>query len=225
MSPVVTQGTKTPPTLDGFHLTGVSTESFEIVEREVKSNVRAIDGSLREQRPYDGAGLPEVRVQRTFTLDYKHLGRLAGPVEARLAFAGPHDLCLWKHVTLGYRGDGLRSEFFLPVRWRLATHVLTPPEGLSPDRYDPEVLFGLDGEPLVAVHQEPFDYEAGSPPEGETWFARGETRLKVWRSLAVDELLVCRVVPVFKVFTGTADVTRRFGDPLREPRRIVLEEA
>lgn len=225
MSSVSTQGTKTPPTLDGFHLTGVASESFEIVEREVKSNVRALDGSLREQRPYDGPGLPEVRVQRTFTLDYRHLGRLAGPVEARLAFAGPHELCLWKHITLGYRGDGLRNEFLLPPRWRLATHVLTPPEGLSPDRYDPEVLFGLDGVALVAVHHDTFDYDAGQPFEGEAWFARGETRFKVSVAPAVDELLVCRAVPVFQVFTGAGDVTRRFGDPLREPRRIVLEEA
>jgi hypothetical protein len=199
-----TAGAATPPTLDGLHLLGVAADSWEIVETEIVGTIRMANGATREQRLAPEPGAPVIRRWYGVTLDYRHLGPLAEEVEARLAFPGPHDLTLWKHVTLGYLADGERTEWSLP--WRLAPHILTPPAGAPPERFQPTVRLGWGSAPAEATFDpESLRFQLSAPPPAGT-------------------RLIVQVVPLFAMVTAAEDQTRRYRDPVREPRRITLVE-
>jgi hypothetical protein len=215
-----TAGAATPPTLDGLHLIGAAADSWEIVETALVGTIRMANGATREQRLAPDAGAPVIRRWYTITLDYRNLGPLADQVEALLAFPGPHQLTVWKHVTLGYLADGALREWSLP--WRLAPHILTPPAGASPQRFAPAVQ--LAGNPLAVTELAPAAYNAGSPPAGAVWFDRGSRRFKLNAPPAAGTRLVAQVVPLFDTVVGAEDHARRYRDPIREPRRIVLVE-
>jgi hypothetical protein len=226
LSRTATQGAKTPPTLDGYALAGVPAESWEISAAEIKGNVTLADGSVREQRPAPEPGHPLIAWKHTFSLQWAHVGKLQRALEARLAFPGLHRLCVWKPVTLGYLGDGQRAELFLPALWRLAVHVLTPPEGLSPAKFEPEVTLGLDSLlPFPVRHVQAATYSGAPTPPGEVWFEQGTPRFRFGTPPALDEPVIVAVVPEIACLTaGDADA-RRYSDPHREPRKIVLVEA
>ena len=199
-----TAGAATPPTLDGLHLIGAAADSWEVVETEIVGTIRMANGSTREQRLAPPPGAPVIRRWYGVTLDYRHLGPLAEEIEARLAFPGPHDLTLWKHVTLGYLADGTRTEWSLP--WRLAPNVLTPPAGATVARYAPSVRLGWGTAPVEASFDpsSPRFQLATPPPSG--------TRL------------IVQVVPLFHMVTAVDDHSRHYRDWIREPRRIALVE-
>jgi len=215
-----TAGASTTPTLDGLHLVGAAADSWEIVETEIVGTVRMANGATREQRLAPDASDPVIRRWYTITLDYRHLGPLAEEVEARLAFPGPHDLTLWKHVTLGYLADGALREWSLP--WRQAPHLLTPPAGAPPQRFSPTVQ--LAGSPLAVAELATAAYSAGSPPAGAVWFDRGSRRFKLNTAPPTGTRLVVQAVPLFDMVIGADDHARRYRDPIREPRRITLVE-
>ena len=200
-----TAGAATPPTLDGLHLIGASADSWEVVETEIVGTIRMANGATREQRLAALPGAPVIRRWYGVTLDYRHLGPLAEEVEARLAFPGPHDLTLWKHVTLGYLADGQRTEWSLP--WRLAPLVLTPPAGARPERFLPTVRLGW-----------------GSPAPVEAWFDPSSPRFQLPTAPPAGTRLVVQVVPLFAMVTAAEDQSRHYRDWIREPRRIALVE-
>jgi len=215
-----TAGASTPPTLDGLHLLGASADTWEIVETELVGTIRLANGATREQRLAPDPTGPVIRRWYTITLDYRHLGPLAGQVEALLAFPGPHQLTVWKHVTLGYLADGALSEWLLP--WRQAPHLLTPPAGAPPSRFAPNVQ--LAGGPLAIAELATATYNAGAPPAGAAWFDQGSRLFKLNAPPPAGTRLVVQVVPAFDMVVGAEDQTRRYRDPLREPRRITLVE-
>jgi hypothetical protein len=219
---MATGGASTPPTLDGLDFTGVAAESWEVVESELVGNVRLANGAVREQRLAPPPGSPAIRRWYQVTLDYRHLATLSDQVEARLSFPGPHQLSLWKHVTLGYVGDGALAEWSLP--WRLAPHLLTPPAGAPIERFAPLARLGFDGPALVAVELDTASYEAGTPESGECWFDKGGPRFKLAEALAAGSRLVVHVVPLFQMVIAGEDHSRQYRDPIREPRRIALIE-
>lgn len=220
-----TQGLKTPPTFAGLHMSKIDVDSVEISDGEQKGNLLMADGSRREQRAYAGPGYPEIQRRFVFSLDYRHLAAYQPLLEARLAFAGPYELCLWKHVTLGYRSDGGRTEWFLPGLWRQALHVLTPPPGYPSNRYLPELRVGFDGAALSALDVDAAAYAGGVPAPGEVWFATGQNRFKLAAAPANGNRIILRLVPVYLVLTSPEATPRRYTEPIREPRRLVLEEA
>ena len=199
-----TTGAATPPTLDGLHLIGASADTWEVTETEIVGTIRMANGATREQRLAPDPGAPVIRRWYGVTLDYRHLGPLAEEVEARLAFPGPHDLTLWKHITLGYLADGTRTEWSLP--WRLAPHLLDPPAGAPATRFQPIVRLGWGGPLLDAT----FDPEA--------------PRFQLPTAPPSETRLIVQVVPLFHMVTAAEDQTRRYRDPIREPRRITLVE-
>lgn len=224
MSLAATQGAKTPPTFDGFHLAGVAAESWEISASQLKGNVTLADGGVREQVLAPEPGYPLVTLKHTFSLAWGHVAGLQRALEARLAFPGVHRLCVWKHVILGYLGDGSRVEFYLPRSWRVALHALTPPEGLPASKYEPEVRLGLDSPDLLAVgHVSPATY-AGPVPPGTVWFEQGSHRFKLGSTPGADVQLVVAVVPEISCVTAGEADSRRYNDPHREPRKLVLVE-
>ena len=199
-----TAGAATPPTLDGLHLIGASADTWEVTETEIVGTIRLANGAVREQRIAPPPGAPVIRRWYGVTLDYRHLGPLAEEVEARLAFPGPHDLTLWKHVTLGYLADGTRTEWLLP--WRQAHHHLTPPAGAPVARYAPTVRLGWGGPLLEATFDPSSDrFTLSDPPPSGT-------------------RLVVQLVPLFHMVTASEDQSRRYRDAIREPRRIALVE-
>jgi len=201
---ITTTGAATPPTLDGLHLIGAAADSWEVVETEIVGTIRMANGSTREQRLAPPPGAPVIRRWYGITLDYRHLGPLAEEVEARLAFPGPHELTLWKHVTLGYLADGTRTEWSLP--WRLAPHVLTPPAGAPPERFRPTVRLGWGATPT------------------EAWFDPASPRFQLSAPPPAGTRLVVQVVPLFAMVTASEDQSRHYRDWIREPRRIALVE-
>jgi hypothetical protein len=215
-----TAGAATAPTLDGLHLIGAAADSWEIVETEIVGTIRMANGAVREQRLAPDAGAPVIRRWYTITLDYRHLGPLADQVEALLAFPGPHQLTVWKHVTLGYLADGALREWSLP--WPQAPHLLTPPAGAPPSRFAPSVQ--LAGTPLAVAELATAAYDAGSPPAGAVWFDRGSRRFKLNAPPLAATRLVAQVVPLFTMVTAAEDQARQYRDWLREPRRIALVE-
>jgi hypothetical protein len=225
VSRAATQGARTPPTFDGYPLAGVPAESWEISAIALKGNITLADGSVREQLLAPEPGFPLITWKHTFSLQWGHVGKLQRALEARLAFPGAHRLCVWKHVTLGYLGDGQRSELYLPVGWRVAIHGLTPPEGISPAKFEPEVTLGLDGlVPLPVEHVSTATYEATAPPAGDVWFEEGTNRFRFGTAPGLDEQVLVAVVPEFACLTAGESEARRYSDPMREPRRLVLVE-
>jgi hypothetical protein len=217
-----TAGAATPPTLDGLNLLGSSAESWEIVETEVVGTVRMASGAIREQRLASSPGHPVIRRWYSITLDYRHLGSLSDAVEARMAFPGPHELAVWKHVTLGYLADGSLAEWSLP--WRLAPHSLTPPAGAPPERFAPVIRLGWNAAALAPVSVDAATYSSGSPGSGEAWLDLEGRRFKVGFPPEAGTRIVAQVVPLFQMVVGTEDLSRQYRDWLREPRRIVLVE-
>jgi len=215
-----TAGASTPPTLDGLHLIGASADTWEIVETELVGTIRMANGATREQRLAPDPTGPVIRRWYTITLDYRHLGPLADQVEALLAFPGPHQLTVWKHVTLGYLADGTRAEWSLP--WKLAPHILTPPAGAPPARFAPTVQ--LAGTPLAVAELAPTVYESASPPPGTAWLNPASQLFKLNAPPLAGTRLVVQVVPAFDMVVGAEDHARRYRDPIREPRRITLVE-
>lgn len=225
MSRSETQGAKTPPTFDGYALSGVHAESWEISAVQIKGNVTMADGGVREQLLAPLPGYPLIAWKHTFSLQWAHVGKLQRALEARLAFPGVHRLCVWKHVTLGYLGDGQTDELYLPKGWRLAGHVLTPPDGISPAKFEPEVTLGLDElTPLPLQHVPTATYEGSSTPAGEVWFETGSHRFRFGTAPALDQQVLVAVVPEFECLTAGEPEARRYSDPHREPRRLVLVE-
>lgn len=214
-----TQGLLTPPTIDGVHLRQIDPATVEISDPAVKGNLVMATGAAREQVLYAGPGWPEVTRRHRVELDYRHLGEYQETIERLLAFAGPHDLVLWKHVTLGYRCDGTLSELQLP--WRQALHVTPPPPGFPVERYRPKVT--VDGAAVAPEDVDALTYAGGSPDDGKAWFAYGGTVLKLATEPAAGVKVVVRMVPALRVVTG-AETARRYPEPIREPRKLVFEE-
>ncbi|HWM95224.1 MAG TPA: hypothetical protein VN493_31005 [Thermoanaerobaculia bacterium] len=219
---VTTTGAATVPTLDGLHLLGAAADSWEVVESELVGTIRMASGAVREQRLAPVPGSPVIRRWYGVTLDYRHLGPLAEAVEARLAFPGPHDLTLWKHVTLGYLADGHRSEWDLP--WRQAPHHLTPPAGAPLDRFAPTIRLGWEGPPLQIQEPASATYAAGTPSPGEAWFEKGSRRFKLQAPPLTGTRLILQLVPLFAMVVAAEDQSRHYRDWIREPRRIALVE-
>ncbi len=218
-----TSGVPAHATLDGYVVAAGA--EWEIREQELKGNHRAAGGRLREQRAWNGGpAYPAIISKHVFTLDYGHLGRHAAPVMDRLAFPGPHLLCVWKHFPLGYYGDGVQKDFLLPALWRVAPDSLVPPLGLSADRFASEVLVGFEAALLAVFVKTTVDYDAGNPVAGQAWFEQGGVRFKLGTAPAPDAQVCVRVVPLFQVLTAAAESDRRYSDPVREPRRLVFEE-
>ena len=217
-----TTGAATAPTLDGLHLLGAAADSWEVVESELVGTIRMASGAVREQRLAPAPGAPVIRRWYGVTLDYRHLGPLAEDVEARLAFPGPHDLTLWKHVTLGYLADGQLSEWDLP--WRLAPHHLTPPAGAPPGRFAPTLRLGWGSPSLLIQEPDSATYTAGTPSPSEAWFERGSRRFKLSTPPSAGTRLIVQVVPLFAMVVAAEDQSRHYRDWIREPRRIALVE-
>lgn len=199
-----TTGAATAPTLDGLHLIGASADSWEVVETELVGTIRMANGATREQRLAPLPGAPVIRRWYGVTLDYRHLGPIAEEVEARLAFPGPHELTLWKHITLGYLADGQRTEWLLP--WRLAPHHLTPPAGAPPERFRPSVRLGWGA------------------TSTESWFDPESPRFQLSAPPPAGTRLIVQVVPLFAMVVAAEDLARQYRDWIREPRRIALVE-
>jgi len=217
-----TGGAATVPTLDGLHLLGAAADSWEVVESEPVGTIRMASGATREQRLASEPGAPLIRRWYGVTLDYRHLGPLAEEIEARLAFPGPHDLTLWKHVTLGYLADGQRNEWDLP--WRHAPHHLNPPAGAPLTRFAPTIRLGW-GSLLLSIQEPgPAAYTAGTPAPAEAWFERGSRRFKLNSPPPAGTRLILQVVPLFAMVVAAEDQSRRYRDAVREPRRIALVE-
>jgi hypothetical protein len=224
VSLAATQGARTPPTFDGFHLAGVAADSWEISAVQLKGNVTLADGGVREQWVAPEPGYPLVTLKHTFSLSWAHVAGLQRAIEARLAFPGVHRLCVWKHVTLGYLGDGQRKEYFLPRAWRIALHNLTPPEGIAPEKYEAEVRIGLDSPTLQPIqHVSPATY-AGAVTPGQVWFEKTSNRFAFGTAPALDAQVLVAVVPEIACLTAGEADSRRYSDPHREPRKLVLVE-
>ncbi len=215
-----TQGLHTPLTIDGLHLRKIDPSTVEISDPAIKGNLVMANGVSREQAFYAAPGWPEVMRRHRVELDYRHIGEYQEAIEEILAFSGTHDLVLWKHVALGYRGDGATAELQLP--WRQALHVTPPPPGYPLDRYRPKVK--VDGALVTPLDMDALSYTAGTPAEGEAWFAYGQTVVKLAAAPAAGVRVVVRMVPALRVVTG-AESARRFAEPIREPRKLVFEEA
>jgi hypothetical protein len=180
-------------------------------------------GGMLEQRLAPAPGQPVIRRWATITLDYRHMGSLAGELDARLAFPGPHELTVWKHVTLGYLADGVLSDWNLP--WRLAPHVLSPPAGAPLERFASSIRLGFDSPPLAVMDHDSVTYDAGMPGPGQAWLERGGRRFKTAAAPAAGMRIIVEVVPLYSVVVVGEDHSRRYQDAIREPRRISLTES
>ena len=176
------------------------------------------NGATREQRLAPEPGAPVIRRWYGVTLDYRHLGPLAEEVEARLAFPGPHDLTLWKHVTLGYLADGAPHRVVSSLAPRPA------PPHTSRGRAEPlRPTVRFAGNPL-AVPSSLRRLQRRLRPRRSRWFDPESPRFKLSAPPPAGTRLIVQVVPLFAMVTAAEDHARRYRDPIREPRRITLVE-
>lgn len=224
------RGMVAPPTLDRIHLEHAPS-STTIRTIDVRSVRETATGGRREQRTWWGEAalenpgclLPTRRLRHEVTVDYDNLRDER--VEEVLAVPGPHDLAVWKTVTLSYRGNGAARELWMP--WRLAIDAATLPPGLTAGHVgaEPRVKVGLAGEPLVYLPQDSGAYAAGSPAEGQVWFLAGGQKLKLASAPAAGETVLARVMPVLRVLDET-DSPRQYNASrlFAEPRNLIFRE-
>lgn len=223
-------GMVAPPTLDGVHLERAPS-STTLRTIDVRSVHETAAGGRREQRSWWGEAalsnpgclLPLRRFRHEIAVDYANLHDER--VEERLALPGPHELAIWKPVTLTYAGDGQTREMWMP--WRLAADVVTLPPGLTADHVGarPRVKLGFDGDPFAEVAQDAAAYAAGNPAAGEVWFLTGGQKFKLDAAPAAGELVVARVMPLLRVLDETDTPRQYTRDRLfAEPRSLLLRE-
>jgi hypothetical protein len=222
--PVGTQGVPAPPTLDGLALSAAADQTTERWT-PLQALTDLAGGGVREAYLAPLPGYPVLTRRLQVSITWSAIRKLAPALDARLAYPGPKGLCLWKHVCLGYRGDGDRAEFFLPLGWSSALPGLVPPQGAAIDRFQPTVQIGFDGDPISVVHQVTAAYDAGEPEAGEAWMEIGAGRWKLSLAPAPGAQVILQVVPVIPVLvSGGAGEARDFRVPNREPRTLLLRE-
>jgi len=210
----------THPLLAGVVL-NIASESWEVRTRQAKV-VHDLPSGRREAYAYVDPGRPEIHALRTFEIAWAHLrGEVGLRVGRILSRPGPHDLILWQVENCAYAGDGARTEFVSP--WRLAVDVETPPGGLDPSRFHPEVRLAIDGAPLAYLSKSSTDYAAADPAADEVWWLTGGVDFKLESAPAAGTYLYLDVVPAYSVF-DSAETSRSHKDPVRRPRTLTLLE-
>ena len=117
------------------------------------------------------------------------------------------------------------TEFSIPTTWRHALHMMSPPPGFEPERYEATVKVGFDGSPLFVLQFATEFFDANTPAAGSAWLELGKQRFKLHAPPAPGEPVLLRLVPLFSVLTGVDTQARRFSDPIREPRKLSFVEA
>lgn len=223
-------GMVAPPTLDGIHLEHAPSSTV-IRTIDARSVRETATGGRREQRTWWGEAaleypsslVPARRLRHEVVVDYDNLRDQR--VEDRLALPGPHELAVWKAVTLSYRGDGVTRECWMP--WRLALDVVSVPPGLTAQHVGalPSVRVGLEGEPLTYVSIDAAGYGEGPPEGGEVWFLEGGQLFQLDVAPAPGTWIFARVMPVLRVLDETDAARQYTKDRLfKEPRNLLFRE-
>jgi len=213
--------------LDGLHLE-VPTREWRILP-EHRATVRTLAlGDRREQLADPGPGMPYRRIKRRFTLRWPHVGDIRKALEELVAVPGMHDLILWRHEQLAWPADGQRDEFHMPNEWILAVDYMTPPQGLSADRFVPEVKVGRGGAILTYSTVDDTTYAGGTPPAVEVWFNAPDdgsgASCKLPEPPPAGSVVYARVVPVYRVLVAPQQSEKSLTEPIREPAEITLLE-
>jgi len=213
-------GTRVPPTLQGTQLTGASAREVLVRWREMKTVQESGGGDRQEQLLARPSGYPVRTRKREFVFDYNHIRGLYDLVEEILAAAGPFTLSLWKLEHFAFAGDGARTEFFFDHD--LAADFDSVPSALV-GKIDPVVKVGISGTALTYTAVSTATFDGGDPAAGIVWFETAGRRMKLPAAPAVGETVFARFVPRFECLEQ-ADHEKRYQNPIREPRSIVLLE-
>jgi len=215
----------THPTLDHHHLVGVNPQEVEETERQLATLRELAQGGHRLQAAYQGPGLPDLGVKRSWRISYSHLRdyrRFLGALRSRPT---AHTWAMWRHVELSWAGDGVRTEFFLP--WRLAPHALAsnlPPQGPPAAKLRPWVaLHPLDDTGLDLLELDVDSYDTTTPATGQAVFDTDGRRFKLAAPPLAGEIVYASVVPLFEVIIAPAQEAKRL-ERIREPLSLRLEE-
>lgn len=216
--------------LDG-HALGPA-DTWRVVHKAKRAVREAADGSRQEVRTVADDGLPVYVIRGEFEIAFSDLRAVAGDtVRHLLQRGGEHTLVLWRPEFRSYRGDGVRSTFTLPNRWRLAGQVQAPvPAGYAVSHFDPVVRVADPASaPLAVTYQDTATFEAGAPSDATTaWFEAGTTdavRFKLAVPPAAGTFVDLACVPVYRVVLAQADDDQTYNRPTGEPATFRLWEA
>lgn len=213
--------------IDGREI-AVPAAEWRILREEGRIVRTLATGMRREQLTDPGQGYPLIVVRRRFGLLWAHAGGARQALGELSAVPGEHCLVLWRPEEIAYRGDESRDVFRLPNRWILAIDAVTPPGGLDPAKFSPQVRVGRDGDVLACSTVDDATFEGATPPAaGEVWFnapSSGGASFRLPEPPAAGELIYATVVPQYRVLVGATQGETALREPLREPREVVLLE-
>lgn len=193
--------------------------------------------SLRVDRPYWGAGYPNLRNRHDFVLPWKTVQEadLIEYLDIMGSTAQPFDMGLWKHVYDVFDGDNTATTFYLQRR---QLHPTVTPGADYPD-YPTRATFwskpfGTVGAIATekTVEQKSTAAMSGTPAAGEVWIETpGHKTGNLWISTvkcaepppAKSDCFVVAYMPLYAVVV-VEENPRSYEAGMSEPRAYRLRE-
>ena len=209
----------------------------EIRPKRFEAKTRTANTGLRIDRPYLGAGLPNLRSRHELHLPWRTVQEsdLLDHLDTLAALGQPFDVGLWKHVYDVFDGDGTTKTFYLQRR-QLRPNVTPATDYPS---YPTTATFysatygttGATATPKTVV-QKSTGSMSGTPDAGEVWVENtGHRTGGLWLSTVkcaeapanVHDALVISYMPLYSMTIDEED-PRVYPAGIVEPRGWRLSE-
>jgi hypothetical protein len=211
---------------------------IQITPRRFEAKTRTSNLAMRVDRPYLGAGLPNLRNRHDITLPWSTVQEsgMLEHLDVLISKGQPFDLGLWKHVYDVFDGDGTTTAFYLQRRQLRAnvTPPFDPPD--YPTRvtaYDaPYGTVGASATEYTVVAKTSSNIDTGTPGTNEAWIesdgrTAGNLRITKIRLTPappdVSDSLVVAYMPLYSVVVDE-ESPRSYALAMVEPRAFRLIE-
>ena len=189
---------------------------------------RLATGDYLQTVPYSEPGHPLLPLKLSWSADWNALrddGRL---LESLLCIPKAYRFTLFRQIPVGYRGNGERTEFYLPKGWCPVDLVVDPLPSSVLDDVDHAAT--VDGQKIPLDLVAPAIFDTADPAPGEAWLRAFDAQdlntchpFKMGTPPAGE--FVVYITPAHWVFRAPGPDERQIDAPAHEPMSLVLEEA
>jgi hypothetical protein len=207
-----------------------------IVPRRFDAKTRTSNLGLRVDRPYLGAGLPNIRSRHDLNMPWRTVQEpvVIEHLDILTNTGQPFDIAVWKHVYDVFDGDGTTKTFYLqrrqiPEDLYVTAYLSYPTRAIF---YDAPYSDPAAGATEKTVVQKTTAEMSGTPSAGEVWIEEtGHRAGGLWLSTvkcaeAPDDAFDSFVVAYMPLYSMVIEQEqpRQYSDGMIEPRGWQLQE-